>query len=373
MYQLLQILIFSIIILNVTSSKFQCDHNQTRKTFSNSELRTLEDHHFRNCQQMEILSFDRNNLSIIEPLAFQGLKAIKEILISNNQIKSLNGSLKSIPTLKRIYLNSTEIDVIDKDFFDGCLELVIIEITYGQLRLIKDGAFDHLKNLVEVTLYYNQLIHLPVIASVSIDASNNQIIEAILSEKTENFVITNNNLKALECPEKLKLFIFVAINNSLNDWSCILKMKSLSFLFLSFNKFTYLPNLKSLRNLTFLYYTSMNGSLDILDLCGSEKITHLATNSLKSYNNLRNFLPNLQILQVNILHWNCSYLKSVYCTLRKQMIQLNTDDERDRESQKYFNCENFIHYIKIQNNIELENEEFVNVKHDYRLESKELQ
>jgi hypothetical protein len=55
------------------------------------------------------------------------------------------------------------------------------------------------------------------------------------------------------------------------------------------------------------------------------------------------------------------------------MIQLNTDDERDRESQKYFNCENFIHYIKIQNNIELENEEFVNVKHDYRLESKELQ
>jgi Leucine-rich repeat (LRR) protein len=316
---------------------------------------------------MEILSFDKNNLSIIEPLAFQGLEAMRELFISNNRIKSLNGSLKSIPTLKRIYLQFTEIDVIDKDFFDGCLKLETIEITYGQLRIIEDEAFDHLENLVEVTLYYNQLVHLPAIASVSIDASNNQIIEAVLTEKTENFVIANNNLEALKCPEKLKLFIFIGTNNSLNDWSCILKMKSLSFLFLGSNKFTYLPNLRSLRNLTFFYFAYRIGSLDILDLCGSEKITHLATNSLKSYNNLRVFLPNLQILQVNILHWNCSYLKSVYCTLRNQMIQLNTDDERDRESQKYFNCENFIHYIKIQNNIELENEEFVNIKHDYRI------
>jgi Leucine-rich repeat (LRR) protein len=360
MYQLFKLLFFSISILTVTSSKFQCSHNQTTGTFRNFDLTILKDHHFQNCQQLNDIIFDKNNLSIIEPLAFQGLEAIKEFILSNNQIKSLNGSLKSIPTLKRIILQSTEIDVIDKDFFDGCLNLEIIEITYGQLRFIQDGAFDHLKNLIDVKLSNNQLVHLPAIASVSIDVSDNRIIDAALSGNNEYLMIMNNNLKALECPEKLKLFMFIATNNSLNDWSCILKMKSLSFLILGFNKFTYLPNLKRLSNLTRLYYTPRNDSLDILDLCGSEKITHLATNSLKSYDNLREFVPNLQVLQVDILHWNCSYLKSVYCTLKSQLIQLNTEIDR-ADYYEDFKCDIFDNYVKFKNEIELEDDDFFHI------------
>jgi Leucine-rich repeat (LRR) protein len=200
---------------------------------------------------VEYLKFDRNNLSVIEPLAFQGLDAVNELFISNSRIKSLNGSLRSIPTLKRLNLQSTKIDVIDKDIFDGCFNLETIEIIYGQIKLIEDGAFDHLKNLGEVSLYHNQLVHLPAIASVRIDASNNKITEAVLSEKNDYFVIVNNNLEVLGCPAKLKISILFVTNNSLNDWSCILKMKRLTYLFLGFNKFAYLPNLRRLSNLAF--------------------------------------------------------------------------------------------------------------------------
>ena len=84
---------------------------------------------------------------------------IESLILSNNQLKSLNGSEISIyaPNLVITDLNRNKFEIIENDTFQSLIHLQTLMITNNRIRKIESDSFNHLPNLNKLYLWGNKL------------------------------------------------------------------------------------------------------------------------------------------------------------------------------------------------------------------------
>ena len=84
---------------------------------------------------------------------------IESLILSNNQLKSLNGSEVSIyaPNLVIIDLNRNKFEIIENDTFQALIHLQTLTITNNRITQIGSDSFNHLRNLRKLYLWGNKL------------------------------------------------------------------------------------------------------------------------------------------------------------------------------------------------------------------------
>ena len=84
---------------------------------------------------------------------------IESLILSNNRLKSLNGSRVSIyaPNLVIIDLNRNRFEKIRNDTFQSLIHLQTLTITNNRIAQIGSDSFNHLRNLRKLYLWGNKL------------------------------------------------------------------------------------------------------------------------------------------------------------------------------------------------------------------------
>lgn len=107
------------------------------------------------------LDFKYGNIDIIEPFAFANLSHVKEITLTDNQIKVLKANaFAHHADLVTIGLDTNGIVEINRDVFIDLPSLEKIYLTSNKITTIHDKAFVHLTNLKELEIDRNNLFSL---------------------------------------------------------------------------------------------------------------------------------------------------------------------------------------------------------------------
>uniref|UniRef100_A0A182P5S8 Leucine rich immune protein (Coil-less) n=1 Tax=Anopheles epiroticus TaxID=199890 RepID=A0A182P5S8_9DIPT len=290
-------------------------------------LSTLEDYTFRGLDGLHVLYMISNNLTTIEPNAFEGLKNLSYLVLSGNQLTQLPATLFSVtPMLRSISLNNNLLTDIPVGFFDGVSELFKLDLSYNRLT-----AFDF-----------------PDLRVTLLSLQNNSLTSLQVNDHVRMVQANQNRISQLS-GSGLNLTDLLLSDNAIADVSPIMVMKNLSKLSLSNNPlrpdsvFSSLVRLEEL----FLSHTNINISeqtfanlswMSLLDL-SYNNMTHLdfrmfaSMNKLKSlivaYNSidtinfieLREYLPELRVLEICGNGWNATYMERMLGKMRKHKLR----------------------------------------------------
>nr|AIO08212.1 variable lymphocyte receptor C [Petromyzon marinus] len=111
----------------------------------------------------EKLQLDYNQLASIDAKAFQGLRHLTFLSITNNpQLQSLPvGVFDQLESLGQLYLSRNQLKSLPERVFDKLTKLTLLDLQQNQLQSIPKGAFDKLTKLETLQLQINQLQSVP--------------------------------------------------------------------------------------------------------------------------------------------------------------------------------------------------------------------
>jgi Leucine-rich repeat (LRR) protein len=105
------------------------------------------------------LNFDNNEISTIEKNAFEELRLLQILSLSNNFLNNITKEIFSISSiqLKLISLNLSHnlIEFIEQGSFQNLIELKILDLSFNQLLSIENNLFNGLENLNDLYLLNN--------------------------------------------------------------------------------------------------------------------------------------------------------------------------------------------------------------------------
>uniref|UniRef100_A0A182K4A9 Leucine rich immune protein (Coil-less) n=1 Tax=Anopheles christyi TaxID=43041 RepID=A0A182K4A9_9DIPT len=290
-------------------------------------LSTLEDYTFRGLDGLHILYLISNNLTTIAPNAFYGLKNLTYLVLSGNQITQLPSTLfSSSPLLRSVSLNNNMLTGLPTGIFDNIDSLFKLDVSYNQL-----SEFDFPD--LQVTLLF---LH------------NNSLTSLQVGDHVKVVQAHQNRIRTIS-GSGFNLTDLLLSDNAIADVTPIMAMKNLSKLSLSNNPlrpdstFGSLDRLEELflsrTNLMISEQTFANLSwMTLLDL-SYNNLTQLdfsmfaAMNKLKSlivaYNRietinfieLREYLPELRVLEICGNGWNATYLERMLGKMRKHKLR----------------------------------------------------
>lgn len=138
--------------------------NVGKLTFTNSKgiaLKYIPKNALIHTNAVLKLDFKYGNIDIIEPFAFANLTHVKEITLTDNQIKVLKANaFAHHADLVTIGLDTNGIVEINRDVFIDLPSLEKIYLTSNKITTIHDKAFVHLTNLKELEIDRNNLFSL---------------------------------------------------------------------------------------------------------------------------------------------------------------------------------------------------------------------
>lgn len=320
------------------SSKIECKEKVYSRN-KNIEIQRLERDSFINCSSLESLSLNMVGLTTLDSNVFERTQGLKRIAITMNHLKSLNKSLTFAINLEIIDFSNNKIQSIEKEDFEKNTKLKKIILDSNEIISVDERAFKSLEELEQLSLECNQLTEFPAIDTLYLHLASNKIEKLSIGRKTFSLEIPDNKLKTIVCPDKMDIIYFDARNNSLSDWTCLLKMKSLEYLIVSQNYFTSTPKTCVTKTLKLLAVSFNNVSWEIENFYGFKTIKYLSVANLPSYKRINEVLPSLEVLQLDVSHFEYSNIKSLYCELQKQEIQLDSIDSENA----CYNCRRFLH------------------------------
>ncbi|XP_008491532.2 platelet glycoprotein V [Calypte anna] len=281
---------------------------------------------FDDLVQLQQLIIENNRLKSIEENLFDKLASLEELFLNKNQLTALpSGMLKKLAKLKVLNLSRNCLAALPGNIFSALTRLEKLMLYFNRLSSIESGMFDGLKELLELFLHSNN------IQSIAPDAFH-------CLHKLRTLTLSRNKLEVLP----LGLFLHLHDLSKLTLYSNPLKslpevlfgeMRHLGSLWLYHTKLSTIPdfvfsNLTSLE----LLVLSFNPELSVLPqnvFSGLNALRGLSlhTNnisslpegiflSLQKLQNISLFDSKLEALPRNLFH-NLKHLQKVYLNSTK--------------------------------------------------------
>lgn len=173
---------------------------------------------FRHLPRLHLLDISRNSLREIPAFVFTRLN-VTGLILSQNKIEEIDPkAFNNMPNLEYLDLSHNNIETVKNYWFEGCPELVELNLAFNKITEITCLAFQHLKKQGN-EYYYNSRYP-------SIILSNNKIsmlqdgafsgLEEIWEIKLDNNSLRNVNSEAFEDVYKVH-----HLNVSYNKLSCL--------------------------------------------------------------------------------------------------------------------------------------------------------
>ena len=239
--------------------------------------------------------------------------ALKELILNDNQIKTIQSSLSVYRDLKLFDISNNLINSLENDYFTQNQKIQTIIFNKNNISEINNSTFNKLKSLKELHIRENRLAELgpnsfKALSKLQhLDLSNNQI-----SKIDKDTFQGLQQLKSLNLSENLLTTI---PSSSFNF------VPNLTILDLGSNYFVNLPNnaFSSLNNLDELYLSG----------CGIEKIDAQAFDGLSSLSTLRLQSNHLEVLFRIFSHlimlykilFTVSVVSYVFLLIRKSLLK----------------------------------------------------
>ncbi|NXD76468.1 GPV protein, partial [Halcyon senegalensis] len=281
---------------------------------------------FDDMVQLQQLIIENNRLKSIEESLFDKLASLEELFLNKNQLTALpSGVLRKLAKLKVLNLSRNYLAALPRNIFSALTRLEKLMLYFNRLSSIESGTFDSLKELLELFLHCNN------IQSISPDAFR-------CLHKLRSLTLSRNKLEAL--PPGLFLHLhdlskLTLYKNPLKSLPEVLfgEMRHLGSLWLYHTKLSTIPDFvfSNLTNLELLVL-SFNPELRVLPknvFSGLNELRGLSlhTNnisslpegiflSLQKLQNVSLFDNRLEVLPRNLFH-NLKHLQKVYLNSTK--------------------------------------------------------
>ncbi|NXH20492.1 GPV protein, partial [Bucco capensis] len=281
---------------------------------------------FDDMTQLQQLIIENNQLKSTEENLFDKLASLEELFLNKNQLTVLpGGMLKKLAKLKVLNLSRNYLAALPRNIFSALTRLEKLMLYFNRLASIDSGMFDSLKELLELFLHCNN------IQSIAPDAFH-------CLNKLRSLTLSRNKLEIL--PPGLFLHLhdlskLTLYKNPLKSLPEVLfgEMRRLGSLWLYHTKLSTIPDFvfRNLTNLELLVL-SFNPELSVLPknvFSGLNELRGLSlhTNnisslpegiflSLQKLQNISLFDKRLEVLPRNLFH-NLKHLQKVYLNSTK--------------------------------------------------------
>ncbi|KAK2902412.1 leucine-rich repeat transmembrane neuronal protein 4 [Channa argus] len=123
-----------------------------------NNLLVLLPYQFAHLNQLIWLYLDHNSINAIDPLAFHGVKRLKELILSSNKITHLhNNTFGAIPNLRNLDLSYNQLQSLQPGHFYGLRKLQNLHLRSNGLKQILVRSFVECRSLEFLDLGYNHL------------------------------------------------------------------------------------------------------------------------------------------------------------------------------------------------------------------------
>ncbi|KAK5871274.1 hypothetical protein PBY51_004164 [Eleginops maclovinus] len=123
-----------------------------------NSLLVLLPYQFAHLNQLIWLYLDHNSIKDIDALAFHGVRRLKELILSSNQISHLhNNTFSAIPNLRNLDLSYNQLQFLQSGHFNGLRKLQNLHLRSNGLKQIITRTFLECRSLEFLDLGYNRL------------------------------------------------------------------------------------------------------------------------------------------------------------------------------------------------------------------------
>ncbi|NWR36036.1 GPV protein, partial [Tachuris rubrigastra] len=347
--------------------------NMTQIHITNTNVPYLQDA-FSRMVELQHLILSSNNISLVSPMAFKGLRNLKvlklldnklielppevfddmvqlqQLIMESNKLKSIEENLfDKLASLEELYLNKNQLTALPSDVLKNLTKLKVLNLSRNYLAALPRNIFSALARLEKLMLYFNRLssvesgmfdnlmelqelfLHCNNIQSIAPDAFH-------CLHKLRRLTLSRNKLEVL--PSGLFLHLrdlckLTLYRNPLKSLPEVLfgEMRHLGSLWLYHTKLSTIPDFvfSNLTNLELLVL-SFNPELTVLPrsvFSGLNELRGLSlhTNnisslpegiflSLQKLQNISLFDTRLEVLPRNLFH-NLKHLQKIYLNSTK--------------------------------------------------------
>ncbi|XP_029916322.1 leucine-rich repeat transmembrane neuronal protein 4 [Myripristis murdjan] len=123
-----------------------------------NNLLVLLPYQFAHLNQLIWLYLDHNSISVIDALAFHGVRRLKELILSSNKITHLhNNTFSAIPNLRNLDLSYNQLQSLQPGHFYGLRKLQNLHLRSNGVKQIFVRTFLECRSLEFLDLGYNRL------------------------------------------------------------------------------------------------------------------------------------------------------------------------------------------------------------------------
>ncbi|NXS55519.1 GPV protein, partial [Brachypteracias leptosomus] len=113
---------------------------------------------FDDMVQLQQLIIENNRLKSVEESLFDRLASLEELFLNKNQLTALpSGVLKKLAKLKVLNLSRNHLALLPRDIFSALTRLGKLMLYFNRLSSIESGLFESLKELLELFLHSNNI------------------------------------------------------------------------------------------------------------------------------------------------------------------------------------------------------------------------
>uniref|UniRef100_A0A182QPB3 Leucine rich immune protein (Coil-less) n=1 Tax=Anopheles farauti TaxID=69004 RepID=A0A182QPB3_9DIPT len=319
--------IFHGLLSRIEPGAFEKVPELTKIFIRNNLLTTVEDYTFRGLDALEILYLIANDLTTIAPHAFHGLKSLTHLVLSGNKLVNLPPTMLSAsPLVRFISLNNNELTELPAGLFNNVNNLFRLDLSYNRLQ-----SFDFPELQVALLfLQNNSLTSLNLGDHMSIVQADQNRIATILGTgaNVTSLLLSDNAITDVTPITRMTNITKLSLsNNPLLPGSVFSNMGQLRELLLSHTNIQITE--RTFANLSWLTMLDLSyNNLTELDFKLFSPMVELRT-LIVAYNRipginfieLREYLPELRVLEVCGNGWNSTYLEHVLGQMRRYHLQ----------------------------------------------------
>ncbi|CAL8085006.1 unnamed protein product [Orchesella dallaii] len=271
---------------------------------------------FNSLQRIKTIDISRNKLKLVDYQMFMKLPFAEEVLMAENEITRIKQGAFQELAYCVVNMSHNQISVVEKQSFENCVNMTILDMSYNQIDNFTKAAFDENSYPNEWRLEYNKLeltgdIPLKFMAGIKIlNVSNNALREVNKNTfpklyELHTLDLSGNNISKIHSGVFTNLFSLRHLNmsnNNLTDLSGSAFGPLPTVLDLNLNN----NRLKSVSNAAFSKMVSLrelslanNNIKKVFQISGSLNGLNLANNEISSLSKAWPTMNSLQRLDLS--------------------------------------------------------------------------